>query len=199
MTYDPERWLETCVREIKDYALSGFNDTYDVVMEFPGPAMDRSDMPLSKTVVHFEIDDMLERELGLGLNVFADNYDEATKTSNPQYARMHVLNFDVGIWASAKSGGITSRMRAKQVLEELFGSTPGQLKLREISDGGDGCVEIISFTGGRFIVDTINDVPIYRMIDGTLTVRVYSRTKLSDTPGPTIEEIDQAPNLTILG
>ena len=199
MSYDPELWLESLVREIKAYAESNFNDTYQVVMEFPGPMLDRSELPLSKTVIHFEIDDILDSLIGIGDNAFADNYDSTAHTVNPQYARQHRVNFDVGVWASAKSGGVTSRLRAKQTLEEMFGAVNGQLALRNFTDGGDGVVETISYTGGRMIMDTINDSPVYRMIDTALVVRVFSRTKLAVTAGPAIEEIIQDPNLEIIG
>jgi len=212
MTYDPENWLESAINEIKNYATAGFNaavlddqfasagdEVYNVIMEFPGPAMDRSEIPLTRTVVHFEVDDMTDREVGFGMNQFADNYDSVAHTVNPQYARQHLINFDVGIWASARSGGLTSRIRAKQILENLFGDPSGQVALRTATDGGDGVVEIISYSGGRFIIDHITDSPVYRMIDGALVVRVFSRTKLSDTPGPAIEEIVQDPNLEIIG
>jgi len=212
MKYDPENWLESTVNVIRDYALEGFHeavtddggnwageDVYNVVMEFPGPAMDRSEIPLQRTVVHFEVDDMTDRDIGFGMNEFAMNYDSVGHSVNPQSARQHLINFDVGIWASAKSGGITSRIRAKQILEGLFGDPIGQVALRDFSDGGDGVVEMITYSGGRFIIDVINDSPVYRMIDGAMVVRVFSRTKLSDTPGPAIEEIVQDPNLKIIG
>jgi len=210
--YNPENWLESLTNVIRDYAYNGFNsavnddrgypagdDVYEVVMEFPGPAMDRHEMPLDRTVVHFEIDDITDRDIGFGMQHYADNYDPVAHTVNPQYARQHLVNFDVGVWASAKSGGITSRIRAKQILESLFGDPGGQVRLRELSSVDDGSVELISYSGGRFIIDTINDNPVYRMIDGQLIVRVFSRSKISDTPGPAIEDIEQAPNLTIIG
>lgn len=212
MKYDPENWLESALNVIRDYALEGFHeavaddngnwageDVYNIVMEFPGPALDRSEIPLQRTVVHFEVDDIVDSNIGFGMNEFALNYDPVTKSVNPQYARSHLVNFDVGVWASALSGGITSRIRAKQILESLFGDPSGQVGLRDFSDADDGVVELISYTGGRFIIDQINDSPVYRMIDGALVVRVFSRTKLSDTPGPAIEEIVQDPNLEIIG
>jgi hypothetical protein len=212
MVYNPESWLESTTREIKSYALDGFtnavldenslpagDEIYDVVMEFPGPMLDDSENPLQKTLIHFEVDDQRDGMVGLGENIYADNYDAIAQTVNPQYAGLHVINFDVGVWASAKSGGVTSRLRAKEILFDLFGSPSGRLNFQSITDGGDGRVEILDYTGGRFIQDAVNDVPVYRMIDGQLVVRVFSRTKLSNVPGPSIEEIDQAPNLTIIG
>lgn len=212
MTYDPESWLESAVREIKEYALNGFkaavldsnsnpagDEIYDVVMEFPGPLLDNGDIPLTKTIIHFEIDDQQDHPVGLGENEYADNYDAIAHTVNPQYAGMHTINFDVGVWTSAQSGGTTARLRAKEILYDLFGSTKGQIAFHAATDGGNGRVEILNYTGGRFILDSINDHPVYRMINGLLVVRVFSRTKLDTTSGPAIEEIDQAPNITILG
>jgi hypothetical protein len=215
VAYDPEIWLESTVREIKDYAVAGFtnavldaanmpagDDVYDIVMEFPGPTLDNSDNPLAKTLVHFEADDIQDMPVGIGENVYADNFiDGGTDpdTVNPQYAGKHMINFDVGIWASSLSGGLTSRLRARQILYDLFGSPLGVMTFQNATDSGDGRVEILNYTGGQFIEDRINDVPVYRMINGQLVVRVFSRTKLSDTPEPAIEEILQAPNVTILG
>lgn len=212
MTYNPEAWLESTVRELKDYVSQGVNsavldnnsnpsglEIYDVVMEFPGPALDNGDIPLKKTVIHFEIDDVMSQHVGMGDNIFADNYDVATQSVNPQIARRHQVNFDVGVWASALSGGLTARLRARQILDDLLGAANGQIAFRDFATGDDGYVEILNYTGGRFILDTINDVPVYRMIDGQLEVRVFSRTKLATATGPAIEEIDQVPNLTILG
>lgn len=170
---------------------------YDVIMEFPGPLLDNADNPLPKTLIHFEIDDERDMMVGLGENIYADNYDGVAHTVNPQYAGLHQINFDVGIWASDQSGGTTARLRAKQILYDLLGAPSGRINFQATTDGGDGRVEILDYTGGRFIRDTINDVPVFRMIDGQLVVRVYSRTKLSATPGPSIEGIDQAPALTI--
>jgi hypothetical protein len=126
----PENWLETTIRGIQTYveeALDGTpeNEAYQVVMEFPGPSLDNSDVPLTKTIVHFEIDDIQNRLVGFGDNVFAINYDEATKTTNPQEARVHEINFDFGIWASARTGGITARARFYQYLLNLFGGAMG--------------------------------------------------------------------------
>jgi hypothetical protein len=205
LTYDPEIWLESAVREIKNYTTAGITalvpngtSVYDVVMEFPGPALDDSKNPLQKTLIHFEIDDMRDGPVGLGENIFADNYDPDTGSVKPQYAGTHLINFDVGVWASAKSGGVTARLRAKQLLFDLFGSPKGMMEFHAYTDGGDGRVEVISFQGGRNIADKINDVPVYRTIDGQLVVRVYSRTALSDTAEPAIEEIIQAPELEII-
>jgi hypothetical protein len=198
--YDPERWLETTIRGIKDYVIANINTRiYDVRMEFPAPSLERGKVPLSKTIIHFEIDDMPERHLGFGENIGAYNYDAAAKLAFPQEARVQEVNFDVGIWAWDKSGGTTSRMKAKQILSNLFGGPLGQRALFAATDGGDGGVEILSFSGGRYAIDRINDVRVYRMVNCALDVRVFSRTPMPSEGGPTIEDIQQAPNLSIIG
>lgn len=198
--YDPELWLETTVRAIKDYVRNNINTRiYDVSMEFPSPEVEQYKMPLRKTIIHFEVDDMPESLIGIGDNIFALNYDPVRKTVNPQEAREQRLNFDVGIWASDDSGGTTSRMRAKQILSNLFGGSTGIKALYEAAEGDDGSIEILRYEGGRFAIDTINDVRVFRMIDCQLEVRVFSRTPISDEPGPAIEDIQQVPNLTIIG
>lgn len=201
--YDPEHYLESTLRTLKDYAVANFNtQIYEVVMEFPGADMDAGKLPNKKTVIHFELDDDASEAVGFGSNAFENNYDPALQQITPQYATMHTLSFDVGIWASDASGGTTFRMRAKQTLEFMFGMNSGGIeRLREFSDNGDGVLEIVGFTGGRFIPDTAeNDVRLYRMVDCTLMIRVYSRTPIAiQQPIPTVEDHSQVPNVTIIG
>lgn len=203
MTYDPEHWMESTMRTLNDYAEANFNtEIYNVVMEFPGPMIDALTDPIKKTVIHFELDDLVSRPVGMGDNAFRDNYDAVAKTIQPQYATMHEMNFDVGIWASDASGGTTFRMRARQTLEFMFGMNSGGIdRLRKFSDNGDGVIEITSFSGGRFVPDTADGgFRLYRMIDGVLQVRVFSRTPLViQEPIPTIEGHDQASGLNVLG
>lgn len=202
MTYDPENWLTSVTRTLKAYVEDTISapNVYDVVMEFPGAQIDADLMPLGKTVIHFEIDSIDERPVGLGDTPMATNYDETTESVQPQWAHVHVINFDVGIWASAKSGGTTSRLRARQWLTRLFSIPEGAERLQNYSDGGDGVLEVLSFTGGGFIQESAGDVTLYRMVNGTLEIRVYSRTPLEDAEiGPAITGIDQSPGLTILG
>jgi hypothetical protein len=168
-------------------------------MEFPTPESIEQRVPLPRTVIHFEIDEIFNRILGLGKNFGRNNYNSTTKTWNPQEAGWHRINFDVGIWTSDVAGGTTARMRAYQILSLLFLGTIAQQKLDEAADAGDGRIEITNFTGGRFITETINDVVTYRTIDGNLEVRVFSRTPLEPTfAAPTIEEIIQQPSLVIV-
>lgn len=204
MSYDPEIYYESTIREIERYVTAALTGTpneqaYEVVMQFPGPLLDSRKVPSVKSIIHFEVDDLTTSMVGLGENVYNWNYNDTDKTVNPQEARRHVFNFDVGIWAFAKSGGITARMRARQLLDSLFAGSLATNRLRDFTDGGDGCLEIVSFTGGRNINDTVNDVPVYRTVNGTLEVRVFSRTPLSSTTIPAIDDIAQNPGLSIIG
>lgn len=202
MTYQAEDWLLTTYRTLKSYVIDTINapNVYDVVMEFPGANIDAKTLPLRKTIIHFEIDDIDEQPLGMGDRPAVDNYDAVTSEITPQWAHIHVVNFDVGIWASDAEGGTTSRMRARQWLTRLFSIPEGAERLRDYSDGGDGVIEVLSLSGGRNVIDRVNDMRLYRMVDCTLVCRVFSRTPIEDAVTvPAIDEIDQAPNLTIIG
>lgn len=210
-TYNPEIHMESLSRCLKEYAEDGFNNAikdeggtpsglelHDIVMEFPGTEISGMKVPLAKTLIHFAIDDVEDRLVGLGDNVFAWNHDPILDTVNPQEARMHMVNFDVGIWSSDRSGGVTSRLRAQQILTNLFLGSIAQGRIREATHGGNGCLEILRYSGGNFATERINDVDVYRMMGAELIIRVYSRTQISDTPLPAIDSIVQAPGLTIL-
>lgn len=209
MTYDPEQWLVTTVRTLKSYAEAGFDsavldnlgnpvglEAYEVIMEFPGTENEPFKAPFDKTLVHFEIDDINDDELGFGPNIFRDNYDAGTGSVKPQEARKHRINFDVGIWTSDRAGGTTQRMRAYQVLTNLFHGSRARTALWNYSTSGDGGLEILQFTGGRFLTERVDDVPMYRSVDGQLEIRVFSRTPMG-VPEPAITEIGQQPGLTI--
>lgn len=81
-------------------------------------------------------------------------------------------------------------MRVKETLALLFHGNDAQANLNAAVNDGDGTIEILNFTGGRFITDRINDIDVYRLIDSSLDVRVFSRRPLVATPVvPSIEEI----------
>lgn len=206
--FNPENWLVSTTRALEDYTLTKLGeilgrpaeDLYEVIMQFPGTILDlrMKKMPLEKTVIHFELDDTQEGVLGFGENIQQNNYDSALG-NYPQEAGIRLLDFDVGIWASDRSGGTTSRMETRQLLSQLFSGAQAIQNLRAATDGGDGGIEIQGFSGGRGATDTINDVIVYRQLDSTLSVRVFSRTPKPTVPVPTIEAISQSPTLTILG
>jgi hypothetical protein len=196
--FSPEHWLETTYRCLKDYVEANINTRiYQVIMQFPAPQISSMKMPPRKTIIHFEADDIADRVVGMGENYFALNYDDATKTINPQEAREVRISFDVGVWSSDASGGLTARMRARQTLTLLFGGMMGRDRLQAATDGGDGYLEIVSFSGGRFVMDMQNDFRLYRMVDCSLEIRLFSRTPMLPTGGPTIEEILQDPTFWI--
>jgi hypothetical protein len=218
--YNPEIWLESTMRALHEYVGNGLNNVvrnssnapvglydpntnpsgpYEVVMEFPTDEQMRARVPLVRSMVTLELDAIDNRPIGFGRGVTIDNYDALSKTIQEQEARWHQLNFDVGIWTSDRAGGLTSRMRLMQILTNLFDGRLAQRNLDKAVNNCDGRIEIIRFTGGRFITETINDVITYRSVDGELEVRVFSRTPLSaDETAPTIEEIEQAPDLFIV-
>ena len=200
--FDPEKWLETCVRGIKDYALEAFDpDVYEIIMEWPGAELDSREAPWDKTIIHFSIDTQDDVILGMGDDPLEWNYSAPEQAVFPQWGAAHVINFDVGTWATDKSGGTTSRMRVKQHLYNLFGYPNSVQALRAATDNSDGAVEILNFTGGHDTIDsTANDIRVYRTVDCSLEVRVFSRTPLPSQSGPAIEEIlqDQS-GLTIIG
>jgi len=208
--YNPEEFIESTVHVLKGYLEQEFhrsvNDgmtyvgeqAYEVVAEFPGSALDTRRMPMERTIVHFEIDDIQSDVVGMGDNIFAKTYDVDTGQVTGRTGEMHVFNFDIGIWASDRSGGATSRMRAKQILQNSLGGTRGIVRLKQFSDGGDGMLENLSYSGGRFVMDRINDVQVFRMIESTLVIRVFSRVPLDDDMhGPAIEEIIQDPTIWV--
>jgi hypothetical protein len=208
-TYNAEKWLETLKRTLKEYAANGFQlsaeddqgnpiglDLYEVVFEFPSTIDVLERVPFDKVLIHFEIDDIVNEPFGFGENIFRDNFDDVTDTIRPQEAKMHRVNFDVGIWSSDRSGGTTQRIRAYQVLENLFHGARASKALWNASTHGDGGIEILQFTGGRFITERVGDVVTYRTVDGQLEVRVFSRTPMGD-PVPAITDAVITPNLNI--
>jgi hypothetical protein len=89
-------------------------------------------------------------------------------------------------------------MRAKQILTSALGGSRGITKLRDFSNGGDGCLEIMGFSGGRFMADRIGDMTVHRMSDAILVIRVMSRDPDEpDMHGTAIETIVQDPKLWI--
>jgi hypothetical protein len=208
--YSPEDFIESTIRVLKEYLEDRFHrsvsdrgqyvgeNAYEVVSQFPGPDLDIRMMPMHRTIIHFEIDDISSDLLGFGDNIFGETYDPATHMVTGREGQVHEINLDVGIWASDASGGITSRSRAKQILQHSLGGAGGIERMREFSDGGEGTIDIMNFSGGRFVVDRIGDMQVFRMIECTLILRVFSRSPLEDAQvGPAIEEIIQDPDLKI--
>ena len=196
-TYDPENWLISCMRSLGEYVKEAMPDEfYQVVNEFPGTETLNTLIPENKSVIHFEIDDIENTVLGFGNNYFRDNFDAGSGTAQPQEARQHIIDMDVGIWAWDKSGGTTSRMRAYQALTNLFHGSRAYWRTWNSSSDGDGGIEILSWNGGRFLTERLNDMPVYRTVDATLRVRLYSRTPMG-AGEPVVLTWVQDPNLSI--
>lgn len=203
-TYDPTSWVTSMQRALKDYILAevdaavGTNqglDAFDVVFDYPTSLATAIAADFQKTIIHLEIDDIENIKLGFGTDI-VDSVYTPSDVSNPatvveSEARCHKVNFDVGTWASDQSGGSTSRLVAYEILDKAFG---GEFARKKCMDATQG-VEIVSFMGGRFLVDTINDIRVFRMVNSELVVRVYSRKDGEALIVP--DSISQSPQLTI--
>jgi len=196
---DPDNWLLTLYRALKYYINDNQPGVYDIRFDFPGTDDLQDLLPLEKTIIHFEVDDHNDLRLGLGPQTYQYQYSTIVDPDNntlmrdlieEHEAQQHLVNFDIGIWASAKSGGVTARLQAFQLLNDLFSGPDNFRTVREKV----GC-EIISFTGGSFLRDSVNDIPLYRAGNITLIVRVFARRRI--TPVPIIEEIIQEPGIRI--
>jgi hypothetical protein len=210
--YDPEQWLVTATRSLKRYVEDAFHrqvtdengnycgeSVYEVRMVFPGTEIDHDKVPLSRTIIHFEIDNIINEIMGFGDGVFAQEYDEESRSIYQQAAHRHLLNFDVGIWSSDRAGGLTTRLRAYEVLNNIFLGALAQEAVKNFTNNGDGYLELMEFTGGRFITERINDVNTYRTVNTTLIFRVFSRTPRDMfPPAPAIEDIEQDQDLSII-
>jgi hypothetical protein len=191
-------------RSIKDYILAeidaaipeGGLNVFDVVMDYPISAAGPVEADLSKTIIHFEIDDIVNIKLGFGSDVVESVYtpgDVANPaTTSEREARCHRVNYDVGVWASDLSGGATSRLVAYEILDKALGGEMARQKCKSVTGG----VEITSFNGGKFVIDTLNDVRVFRVVDSALDVRVYSR---KDSIMIVPDTVSQDPHFTILG
>lgn len=204
--FNPDLWIETLHRGIHDYVKSQINsyilddtdspaglEAYDVVMDWPESVTAAQDVQLEKTLIHFVIDDILSEKLGFGNDIVnaTETLQDAPLPDLVHFhqARRHMVNYDVGIWASDQSGGSTSRLVTYQMLDKIFG---GEQTRRDFSTATGG-VEIVRFNGGTFITERVNDVRLFRVIDCELVLRVFSRVKLEDQV--ITEEIVQAPDL----
>jgi hypothetical protein len=182
--FNPDFWLTSLQRSLTSYTLDeidkavmvGANpsglDTYEVIYDWPDAAEMAKDAKLEKTLIHFAIDDINNIVLGLGENIYntVENTVPDPDLLTRHEGQCHEVNFDVGVWASDQSGGVTSRLVVYEMLHKVFGTEIGKRKLRSTID-----VEVLRFNGGRFITDRINDLRVFRIIDCELVARVYSR------------------------
>jgi hypothetical protein len=184
--FKPDTYLTSTMRALEEYVKVGFDlqgdnsDPYEISMHYPDVTMmAKTRLPVERTLIHFEIEEDRYRTLGFGDSVFDAKYETIPGSSPVQETivehegRCHELDLDVGIWASAESGGPTSRMEAREVLDTLFAGSAAYKGCHAATAG----IEVLSFTGGRNLIDQINDIPIFRTVDLMLRVRVYARFK----------------------
>lgn len=193
-TYDPENWLVSLTRSLEEYVRTTLNDPdTDVEMDFPNTREWPKTNPLEKALIHFEQDTTSNPTYGFGVPG-DDVYDNpnAPTTILHREAALHLVNFDVGVWVSAQSGGVTKRMALVQALIDMFQTATGKTALYQATDG----ITVVSFEGGRNELDRINDVPVWRALDMTLVVRVVSR-HVPAQPDLVTATIDQNQELTI--
>lgn len=190
-TFNPDRWMTSLFRSLKDYLEAGLDNVYDLEMSYPDPEDMKKRMPLAKTLLTFECDNPRQIPFGLGDNVVQSFEHEPAGTVEEWEAHCHEVDIDVGIWASIESGGTTARWEAREDLDLLLNG-PAALEACMEATGG---IEIQSFSGGRFITDSINDVVVLRVVDMTLKVRVFSRTK--KVPISYVDSVEQSPGLVI--
>lgn len=208
-TYSPDSWLVSLVSSFQDYINDGLNnyilndlgapaglEIFETVMEFPASEAIPQGVELGKTVIHFDIDDLDNKALGFGPNYVNYEVTDGTLTEPgtlvQQEASVHLVNWDVGIWASDQSGGITNRLLAYQALDALLRGEIARKKCMEQTEG----VELVHFQNGRFVTENLNDVRLFRMVGAELVTRVYSR-KLSDPEILVDGDVVQDPDLTI--
>lgn len=193
MPFDPDKWLISLQRSLKDYVEANLNltDVYELEMSYPSADELAKKVPLPLTILHFEIEDTQMVPFGLGDNVVNVVYDELGGTVEEWEAHCHEVDINVGVWASVESGGVSARLVARQDLDALFVGPAARDACMAQTDG----IEILSFSGGLFVNDLINDIPIFRVVDAMLRVRVYSRTRKA--PVTFIEDVGQSPGLEI--
>lgn len=203
--FNPDAWLTSMFDALTDYingqialAVQGKGaDVYDVVMSYPDADSLPKASEFKKTIIHLDIDDIDNKALGFGPGVTKSEITEGDVVTPGTVvdfqARRHQVNFDVGVWASDISGGITSRLRAYQILDKAFNGEIARERCKEITGG----VDILFYNGGRFVTETISDVRVFRLVGAELEVRVYSR----DTANAEIlvdGEPTQQPDLEII-
>lgn len=174
--YDPENWLVSVTRAIGAYTLDALqaipeiDHDIQVEMSFPDTRDWTKETPLSKALVHFELDDEDDPILGFGTpGVSVLDLDAGTETIIE--AALHLLNYDVGIWVSAEMGGTTKRMQIKQALKNLFATVTGRLAFNAATEG----LWIVSFDGGSDVLDRVNDIPVWRTTGMTMIVKAFSK------------------------
>lgn len=164
--YDIDNWLVSSTRVLRGYIADALGELVTVELNFPD-TMEL--LPLPKTLVHMEVDDMGHPVVGFGIPT-AEVFNDVTGTVLSQDLAVHEVNYDIGVWASRESGGATHRMEVVQALSALFAPAAAKQAFREATG-----MSVVSFNGGRNELDRLNGTPVWRALDMTLVVRVVSR------------------------
>lgn len=192
--YIPDLWMTTFWRALKEYVQTGFReDVYDVQLGYPAEKDFVRLVPFQHSMIHFDVGDIENARLGFGDNVVDQVLDLDEQVIEEWEAHRHIVTLDVGVWASPESGGVTARLEIMEGLTRLFVGSAAYETCLEETDG----IEILSFNGGRFVTDEINDQTVFRIVDMELRCRVYSRLK--KTPIPYIDIITPHSDLVIDG
>lgn len=176
LQFDPDNWILSTHRSLQSYVEDALGvtgadgDVAVVEMSFPDTTKITKETPLDKVLIHFEQDDMANPQLGFG-TPGVEEFDEDAATVVLKEATRHLINFDVGVWVSAQCGGTTGRMQYMQTLANLFASPVNKRAMREQTDG----LYPMSFSGGRNVLDRINDILVWRATEMTLVVEVFGR------------------------
>jgi hypothetical protein len=187
---DPDNWLPTFFRALKGYIETKFNlDAYEIRFGFP---QDVDKLPLAKTIIHFEIDQIESIVVGMGDQQYVATWDETTVTITPHEIQCYEVELDIGVWATAFTGGTTARLVGTQTLLDALAG-PANFKYIRRNVG----IEILELRGGSFIVEEVNDIEMFRVVDISMRVRVYARNILAAETY--LEGIEQDQNLDIDG
>lgn len=214
-TFQPDTWLTSLQRSLKDFIEAKINayfldnnnlptgaNAFEIVFDWPQSDELAKSVKLPRAIIHLIVDDISNVKLGFGSDVVdVDEEIHLPASADLRFekeAQGHVLNFDVGVWTSDQSGGSTTRLVAYEMLQKILNTQMGREELHDTTGG----VEVIHFTGGRFITDTINDVRVFRIIDSELVVRVYSRMisqpQVIPDQDPDVNETLEIDNITIV-
>lgn len=195
-SYDIDQFLVSSTRQLEAYTRDNvqgdpaLGTAVEVEMSFPDTSSWTKDTPLTNSIVHFDLDDAPAMLLGFGVTGFVDEPDD-DGAAIVHEAHLHHLNFDIGVWVSAESGGTTKRMQIRQALMNLFGTSTGRINFRDQTDG----LQIVRFGGGADVLDRINDVPLWRTSGIELVISVFGRLTKPD-PVYVVQQMEQRQKLS---